>query len=256
MKYLKSFNSQSEYESYTGSTEYITPNVSLIDEDDHIEYKPYEPPPVPPTPTHDYVEIGGIKWATMNIGASSVTDAGLYFQWGDTQGYTADQVGSGSGQKYFNFADYKYGNGTAFPGDTGITKYNSTDGKTVLEASDDAANAAWGGNWRMPTDEEYHSLFSSTNTAWTNDYQGSGVSGLVCTDKTDNTKQLFLPVAGACSNGTIYNTTSYGHYWSNLLKSEFISQAYCLLIYNQYPPSWSYYSGRAVGLLVRAILDE
>ena len=28
---------------------------------------------------HDYVEIGGIKWATMNIGANSVTDTGLYF---------------------------------------------------------------------------------------------------------------------------------------------------------------------------------
>jgi hypothetical protein len=33
----------------------------------------------------------------MNVGASSVTDTGLYFQWGDTQGYTASQVGSGEG---------------------------------------------------------------------------------------------------------------------------------------------------------------
>jgi hypothetical protein len=33
---------------------------------------------------HDYVEIGGIKWATMNVGATKVTDVGLYFQWGDT----------------------------------------------------------------------------------------------------------------------------------------------------------------------------
>lgn len=46
---------------------------------------------------HDYVEIGGIKWATMNIGANSVTDTGLYFQWGDTQGYAADQIGNGEG---------------------------------------------------------------------------------------------------------------------------------------------------------------
>jgi len=37
---------------------------------------------------HDYIEINGIKWATVDIGADSPTDAGLYFQWGDTQGYT------------------------------------------------------------------------------------------------------------------------------------------------------------------------
>lgn len=29
----------------------------------------------------------------MNVGASSVTDAGLYFQWGDISGYSANQVG-------------------------------------------------------------------------------------------------------------------------------------------------------------------
>jgi len=44
-----------------------------------------------------YVEIAGIKWSTMNIGASTETDAGLYFQWGDIQGYTASQCGSGEG---------------------------------------------------------------------------------------------------------------------------------------------------------------
>ena len=90
---------------------------------------------------HEYVEIGGIKWATMNIGANSVTDYGLYFQWGDTQGYTASQVGSGEGQKYFGWADYKYGNGTSSPDATGMTKYNATDGLTTLEAVDDAAVA-------------------------------------------------------------------------------------------------------------------
>lgn len=28
---------------------------------------------------HEYVEIGGVKWATMNVGASSITDTGQYF---------------------------------------------------------------------------------------------------------------------------------------------------------------------------------
>jgi hypothetical protein len=46
----------------------------------------------------DYaVPIGGVAWRTRNIGAEDVIDTGLYFAWGETQGYTASQVGSGSG---------------------------------------------------------------------------------------------------------------------------------------------------------------
>ena len=79
--------------------------------------------------TRPYVEIGGVKWSTMNIGASTETDAGLYFQWGDTQGYTASQVGT---DKVFDWTNYKYGNGTSSPGGYGMTKYNSADRLTTL----------------------------------------------------------------------------------------------------------------------------
>ena len=48
------------------------------------------------TITHEYVDLGlpsGTLWATCNIGANSPEEAGLYFAWGETQGYTAEQVG-------------------------------------------------------------------------------------------------------------------------------------------------------------------
>ena len=54
---------------------------------------------------HEYVDLGlpsGTLWAKCNVGAETETDYGLYFQWGDTQGYTADQIGTGNGQKPFN----------------------------------------------------------------------------------------------------------------------------------------------------------
>ena len=41
---------------------------------------------------HEYVDLGlpsGLKWAKCNIGAEKETDAGLYFAWGETTGYTA-----------------------------------------------------------------------------------------------------------------------------------------------------------------------
>ena len=57
---------------------------------------------------YDYVDLelpSGTKWATMNVGASKASDVGLYFQWGDTSGYTADQVGK---DKQFNWTNYEF----------------------------------------------------------------------------------------------------------------------------------------------------
>ena len=56
---------------------------------------------------HEYIEIGGIKWATMNVGADKPTDSGLYFAWGEIVGYTAEQINKE--EKTFGWADYKYG---------------------------------------------------------------------------------------------------------------------------------------------------
>ena len=224
-KYIKLFDTTAEYNAYTADTaNFILPNVSLaLDAPTTVHYNPYDP-----YNGHDYVEIGGVKWATMNIGATAVTDTGLYFQWGDTQGYTAAQVGSGEGQKYFGWADYKYGNGTSSPGATGMTKYNATDGLTTLEAVDDAAVANWGGSWRMPTTAEFQALGNALNTAWTADYQGSGVAGLICTDKTDSSKVLFFPAAGRCYNGSVGNVRSFGYYWSSSVYSSNVHNAYYL----------------------------
>jgi len=80
----------------------------------------------------------------MNVGASSEKDAGLYFAWGETQGYTASQVGT---DKQFSWNDYAL---TEDNGST-MTKYNATDGKTELDLEDDAVAANWGGEWHIPT---------------------------------------------------------------------------------------------------------
>lgn len=204
---------------------------------------------------HDYVEIGGLKWATMNIGASSVTDYGQYFQWGDTTGYVAANVGASgtTNAKPFNWADYKFSGGRTSPGTTGQTKYNSTDGKTVLDKCDDAARANWGGQWRMPTTAEFQALGNAVNTAWTASYQGSGVSGLVCTDKTDSSKVLFFPAAGYCSNGSVGNVGSIGRYWSGSLFSSDVQLAYILLFYDG-DVYWQYYSYRYYGFPVRGVV--
>lgn len=199
---------------------------------------------------HDFVEIGGIKWATMNIGANSITDTGLYFQWGDTQGYTAAQVGSGEGQKYFGWADYKYGNGTSSPGATGMTKYNEGDSLITLESTDDAVKAAWGGSWRMPTTAEFQALGAAVNTAWT---QVNNVYGILCTDKTDSSKVLFFPAAGYCRNGSVRNVGSGGNYWGRSLHASIRQNAYYMR-FGSSLVSWNGNSNRSYGCSVRGVV--
>ena len=216
------------------------PQVALIDETDEVKYQPFV------EPTHDYVEIGGVKWATMNLGANSVTDGGLIFQWGDTQGYTAAQVGSGSGQKYFGYDDYKfYDNGS-------YTKYNSTDGKMVLDASDDAVNAAWGGNWRMMSlgDIETMEEAGNVDAYKTNDYQGSGVAGYVFVDTNDRSKEVFFPNAAIAFEGETVNACRY---WMNSLDDQDISNANMI---NFSGTAVTGVAGRCFGFLVRGVLDE
>ena len=240
-KYLRKFETEAEYSAAT----IYTPSVSLIADNMDVKFDP-----IPPAPTHEYVEIAGLKWATMNVGANSVTDTGLYFQWGDTSGYTAAQCGTGEGQKYFGWADYKYGNGTDEPS---MTKYNASDGLTVLETSDDAALANWGEGWRMPTTAEFQALVAAVNTAWTNDYQSSGVAGLVCTDKTDSSKVLFFPAAGFCGNGSVLNVGSYGFYWSSSLFSDDMYSAYSLYSSSS-EALWDFGNARYYGYPVRPVI--
>jgi uncharacterized protein (TIGR02145 family) len=244
MKYLKQFETHAEYEAAESSL--ILPNVSICkDTPNEVHYNPY----FDPYAGHEYVEIGGLKWATMNIGASQPSDYGLYFAWGDTQGYTADQVGSGEGQKYFGWADYKYCSG-AGTSSSAITKYNSSDGKTVLEAADDAAVANWGGSWRMPTTAEFQALGSAVNTAWT---QVNNVYGILCIDKTDSSKTLFFPAAGCCYNGSVGSVGVYGFYWSSSLYSSNAQKAYTLYFVN-YHAYWDNSFSRYCGCAVRPVV--
>ena len=193
---------------------------------------------------HEFVEIGGLKWATCNVGAEKPTDTGLYFQWGDRKGYTADEVGK---VKRFDLNHYKHYNGNRW------TKYNGYDGKLVLDLCDDAAFAYMGQGWRMPIQEDISNLMANAITTWTYNYQNSGVTGMVFTDITDNTKELFFPAAGSCASDRAYDLNSYGCYW---YRSLYLDKRSCAnrLFFNFNEIIWNDYSYRDFGFTVRGIL--
>ena len=119
----------------------------------------------------EYVDLGlesGTLWAKCNIGATSETDYGIYFQWGETNGISGSLLGKYSDKNY-SWASYKYCNGTA----NTLTKYNTStsygenpDNITTLDLEDDAARANMGGDWRMPTPTEYQTLYNETLWVW------------------------------------------------------------------------------------------
>ena len=158
---------------------------------------------------YEYVDLGlSVKWAKCNVGAEKETDAGLYFAWGETTGYTASQVGT---DKQFSWSDYKYGNSSS-----NLTKYNQSDGKTVLESADDAASQIMGGDWRMPTKDEFQELLDNTDKLWTTI---NGVSGYKFTSIKEGyqNNSIFIPAAGYCGSGSVSNVGRNGSVWSSSL---------------------------------------
>lgn len=219
--YLKKFDTHSEYENYINGSGAILPNVSICEDTKDVHYNPYVEPVDPCASeivktTYEWVEIGGVKWATKNVGAKSITDYGQKFSWGGVNGYTADQVSGTCHSKAYSWADYELGNGGSSAAD--MTKYNSrTDGKTVLEAVNDAATVNMGSGWRMPTEADFNALTAATTNAWVTNYNGSGINGRLFTDNTDSSKVLFFPAAGYCYSGSVYNVGNVGYYWSSSL---------------------------------------
>lgn len=158
---------------------------------------------------HDYIDLGlpsGTLWSTMNVGVSLPMDEGLYFQWGNVQGYTEDQVKTGKGKKKFapDWSDYKWRRGNTF------TKYD-VDGAT-LELKDDAAHAHMGGDWHMPTPDQITELINCTTSEWRRWHLG--VNGrLFISKKIIQNLSLFLhQVMRGTVQSTISETVvSFGH---------------------------------------------
>jgi hypothetical protein len=107
----------------------------------------------------------------------------------------------------------------------------------------------------MPTRNEYLALGNAVNTEWTYNYKGSGVAGLVCTDKTDSSKMLFFPACGYCYNDTVYNVGRCGYYWSSSLYINNSQYAYSLYFSMGFMGWYSSYL-RIFGFPVRGVVYE
>ena len=217
MKHIKIFSSVSEYETSKSGGTLVTPNVSLINEDNSVKYLLKN---VLTHNEHEYVDLGlpsGTKWATMNVGASSETDYGNYYQYGKGAAqYTADLP-------YRGIED-------------------------PLDSSVDTATQVWGGSWHMPTKAQMEELVANTTYEWVTNYKNSGING--CTFTATNGAVLFFPAAGYWYNGSENTVGGCGEYWC----SSPDDRNYARFLEFNNSRKGVYISNRASGMSVRPVV--
>ena len=76
----------------------------------------------------------------------------------------------------------------------------------------DAARFNWGGDWRLPTSEEFKELVHNCTLEWIT--TSDGVKGCKFTSK-ENGKYIFLPAAGNCSEKEIIECNESCFYLSS-----------------------------------------
>ena len=171
-----------------------------------------------PIVTVEAVDLGlSVKWAPMNVGATTETDRGYYFAWAGTTGYA-----------YESGHDFSHDNAPYSSGGT-YSKYKVSD-YTALQAGDDAATVHWGGQWRMPTHDEWEELWNNCTADWKENYKGSGINGILFTSNKEGftDKSIFLPANGNYKGTTLYFQEISAYYWSSDydLEKNAVTQAY------------------------------
>lgn len=161
----------------------------------------------------------GTKWACCNVGATKPEEYGNYYAWGETEPkakYNEDtykwyKKGKWIEDEYYDeggYYEYKYTKYCTRP-EYGYNGF--TDGKEELDLEDDAARANWGGEWRMPNEEDFDELLEYTTHRWVKNYNGTGVKGYLFTGK--NGKRIFLPAAGSRDGTSLDSSGLSGDYW-------------------------------------------
>lgn len=228
---------------------------------------------------HEWVDLGlSVRWASMNVGASSSTEAGYTRSWANQSssgGYAGDRwcingssVSVVDGKPILTLSKYsKYQindgsySSSYYIVDTVRTidedgyehidyKYTFIgDGKSRIELQDDAANYLWGDSWRIPTMEEWQELVDNCDIE---KVSLNGVYGYKVKSRR-NGQTIFFPYAkyvsedGNQGNGYIY--------WTSDLASTPVAYAFDFAKYNVSGYNNIQRQYRSCGLPIRGVIE-
>lgn len=175
---------------------------------------------------HGWVDLGlpsGVKWSTCNVGASTPTEYGDHFAWGEIRT-----------KSYYDEDNCK-------------TYHEESIGEIAGNPEYDAARANWGGSWRMPTEAEWRELNDLCQWGWTTE---QGINGYRIVGPNGNS--IFLVAAGYKGSSHIY-AGLHGYYWSSTSAIGDIA-----ISYGFDSASWTHHVGscfRTFDRSVRAVLE-
>ena len=182
------------YVKYKGSDDYLY--SELIDFMVHIPYITC------PDDNHPHmIDLGlpsGTKWACCNVDASKPEEYGGYFAWGETEE-----------KDYYDSSTYKYRE---------LWKDGFYIGEEDIEdiagTEYDVAHVKWGGNWTMPTLNQFDELVNTCSWYWTS---LNGVIGIVVAGL--NGEAIFLPAGGSFCDDQHLFVGEHGAYWLSKIRS-------------------------------------
>jgi len=160
---------------------------------------------------HGYVDLGlnsGLLWATLNVGADKPEEYGPLYAWGEIEPRT-----------WFRLENYKFYS----PG----SNWNESGsflqiGENICGTEYDVARSKWGGEWRMPTNQEFQELLDNCTfePVSVNDIVGHKVIG-------PNGNYIFIS-----STAEPYSNDPFFYYWSGTGNTN--NTAYFLNIYKAF----------------------
>lgn len=179
-------------------------------------------------PTAELVDLGlSVKWASHDLGAVNENNVGLHLPWGDV-----------TGEAY---------NASTYPSDLNITDYDISGSKY------DIATHEWGGEWRMPSIEEFKELWDNTTKTLIRNYGYDDLTVIKFTAANGN--YIILSLGGYKENAELAKYGAFGFYWTSNLPEE----------NNGWPAAWGLQSAsngyqssanKYFGLLIRPVYGK
>ena len=154
---------------------------------------------------HEYLDLGlSVYWAVCNVGASSRDEIGDFFRWGETEPYDPNRP-------------YKWHSWDEESDRWIFSKYvineqeGVIDNLAVLERCDDAASVNMGGDWRMPTEEEFEELCNLLYFSRQRIYDDN--NQLIGMQFSGHGNDIFFPVTKSYGAGEYITSNTPKNYW-------------------------------------------
>lgn len=174
----------------------------------------------------------GTKWASYNVGATKSEEYGDYYSWGEIE--------VPKNNKYY-FTTYSLCDGT-------VSSCHDI-GENISGTKYDVAHMKWGGDWCMPTKDDFKELVYNCDYKETTLH---GVKGMQFTGPNGNS--IFMPYTGYYWNTENSDAGTEGCYWSATLTTS-RNHAH-EMNFSKDQMLWDCYINRFAGLTVRPVIRK